>query len=53
VNLGVITVNESARRLYRSIGFTVYGIERDSFNYKEKLYDEELMTYFLGSESAN
>ncbi len=47
VNLGVITVNESARRLYKSMGFIVYGIERESFNYKEKLYDEELMTYFL------
>lgn len=47
VNLGVITVNESARRLYKSMGFIIYGIERESFNYKEKLYDEELMTYFL------
>ena len=47
VNLGVITVNESARRLYKSMGFIVYRIKRDSLNYKEKLYDEELMTYFL------
>ncbi len=47
VNLGVITVNESARRLYKSTGFIVYGIERESFKYYEKLYDEELMTCFL------
>ncbi|WP_442604447.1 GNAT family N-acetyltransferase [Paenibacillus sp. KN14-4R] len=47
VNLGVITVNESARRLYSSLGFKVYGIELESFNYEEKLYDEELMTYIL------
>ncbi|XEC97329.1 N-acetyltransferase family protein [Paenibacillus tarimensis] len=49
VNLGVITVNENAKRLYSSMGFIVYGFEKESFYYNGTLYDEELMTYYLKS----
>jgi ribosomal protein S18 acetylase RimI-like enzyme len=50
VNLGVITVNENARKLYQSIGFQVYGFEKGAFRHNDTFYDEELMTYSLIGE---
>ncbi len=45
INLGVITFNETAKRMYESHGFKSYGIEINSMKHNGKYFDEELMTY--------
>lgn len=45
INLGVITFNEPAKRMYESLGFKSYGIEVKSMKYNGKYFDEELLTY--------
>lgn len=45
INLGVITFNEAAKRMYETHGFKSYGIEINSMQYNGKYFDEELMTY--------
>ncbi|WP_079912735.1 GNAT family N-acetyltransferase [Paenibacillus sp. 32352] len=45
INLGVITFNEAAKRMYESLGFKSYGIEVKSMKHVGKYFDEELMTY--------
>jgi RimJ/RimL family protein N-acetyltransferase len=39
----VTTVNEPARRLYRSLGFELYGLEPCARKLGERRLDEELM----------
>jgi ribosomal protein S18 acetylase RimI-like enzyme len=43
IHLTVTTVNEPARRLYRSLGFEVYGVEPCALKLGERCLDEELM----------
>jgi len=43
IHLTVTTVNEPARRLYRSLGFEVYGVEPCALKLGELCLDEELM----------
>ena len=45
--LMVVTENQSARKLYQSMGFEVYGIERKALKYGDTYYDEEQMVLFL------
>ncbi|WP_018759964.1 GNAT family N-acetyltransferase [Paenibacillus terrigena] len=45
INLGVITFNDAAKRLYETLGFKSYGIEINSMQCNGKYFDEELMTY--------
>ena len=47
VNLGVMNANESAKALYRSVGFHTYGTEKDAFKIGEQFYDDDLMELFL------
>ncbi|KIL34138.1 hypothetical protein SD71_20830 [Cohnella kolymensis] len=47
INLGVVTDNASAKRLYQSAGFIVYGLEKNALKYNGEYYDEELMVYRL------
>ncbi|SEO94023.1 GNAT family N-acetyltransferase [Paenibacillus sp. OV219] len=47
VTLMVVTSNEQARKLYLSLGFEVYGLERCALKYRGVYYDEELMVYRL------
>lgn len=41
--LAVVTTNTAARRLYRSLGFEVYGLEPHAMKYGDQYWDEELM----------
>jgi ribosomal protein S18 acetylase RimI-like enzyme len=41
--LAVVTINDAARRLYRSLGFEVYGLEPRALKQGEQYWDEELM----------
>ncbi len=41
--LSVVTSNTAARRLYRSLGFEVYGLEPHALKQVDQSWDEELM----------
>jgi RimJ/RimL family protein N-acetyltransferase len=43
IQLTVVADNEQARRLYASVGFLEYGIERNSLKQDGRYYDEILM----------
>jgi ribosomal protein S18 acetylase RimI-like enzyme len=47
VHLQVVTSNESAKRLYSSLGFEVYGLEKRALRIGDTYYDEELRVLFL------
>lgn len=47
VNLTVVTQQESAIRLYQSLGFHIYGTEQETFSRDGQFYDEHLMTLDL------
>ncbi|MFZ0882881.1 MAG: GNAT family N-acetyltransferase [Candidatus Acidiferrales bacterium] len=51
LQLTVVSGNEPARRLYASLGFVEYGIERNSLKQNGRYYDEILMAKDLTSES--
>jgi RimJ/RimL family protein N-acetyltransferase len=43
IQLGVVSDNEQARRLYASLGFVEYGIEKNALKQGDRYYDEILM----------
>jgi ribosomal protein S18 acetylase RimI-like enzyme len=43
INLTVVSDNDSAKKLYESVGFEVYGVERNALKFNEKYFDEDLM----------
>jgi ribosomal protein S18 acetylase RimI-like enzyme len=47
INLTVVTTNDSAKRLYSSMGFHTYGMEKRAIKYKGEYFDEEYMVLFL------
>lgn len=47
LHLMVVTTNEAARALYRSMGFEVYGTVLQAFKEDEQYWDEELMVLRL------
>jgi len=47
VRLFVLTINNEARLLYLSLGFLVYGYEKNALKYNGNHYDEEYMVYWL------
>jgi ribosomal protein S18 acetylase RimI-like enzyme len=47
IQLSVISDNQPARRLYGSLGFVEYGLERDSLKQSGRYYDEILMALDL------
>lgn len=47
IQLGVVSDNESARRLYERLGFVEYGVERKALKQDGRYYDEVLMAKYL------
>lgn len=47
INLTVITNNIAAKRLYETIGFVTYGIERNALKTECQYWDEDLMVLRL------
>ncbi|WP_166243119.1 GNAT family N-acetyltransferase [Paenibacillus turpanensis] len=47
LNLTVTSTNEAAKRLYQSVGFESYGIERRALKFNDVYFDEDLMVYRL------
>lgn len=50
INLTVVANNDSAKNLYKSLGFQIYGLERRALKHNEKYLDEELMVLHLDSK---
>ncbi len=50
IQLAVVSDNEQARRLYASLGFLEYGIERNALKQDGRYYDEVLMAKDLKLE---
>ena len=48
VTLSVVTENASAKALYRSLGFTVFGTELRALKLGQRYLDEDHMVLFLG-----
>lgn len=51
IQLSVISGNEPARRLYASLGFVEYGVEKSSLKQNGRYYDEILMALDLRPNS--
>jgi RimJ/RimL family protein N-acetyltransferase len=47
LNLTVVSDNEPAKKLYKSIGFEVYGVEKNALKFNGKYFDEDLMVLKL------
>ncbi|WP_410982897.1 GNAT family N-acetyltransferase [Bacillus cereus] len=47
INLGVVSDNEVAKKLYQSMGFTTYGIENKALKMNGIYRDDELMVLFI------
>ena len=47
VNLCVVSNNERAKKLYQSVGFEIYGTERNALKYNDRYFDEDLMALHL------
>jgi ribosomal protein S18 acetylase RimI-like enzyme len=47
LHLTVVSNNDAAVQLYRSLGFEVYGTERNAMKFEEQYWDEWLMVRFL------
>lgn len=47
INLAVVLTSKDARRLFVSLGFETYGLERHALKLHDKYFDMELMTLWL------
>jgi RimJ/RimL family protein N-acetyltransferase len=47
LNLSVMTTQQAAKRLYTSLGFEVYGLERKALKLNDTYFDSEDMVLFL------
>ncbi|GGB34070.1 N-acetyltransferase [Lentibacillus populi] len=47
VHLSVVSNNESAKNLYRFLGFETYGIDKRALKIDDRYYDEELMVLYF------
>jgi ribosomal protein S18 acetylase RimI-like enzyme len=53
LQLDVVSENEAARRLYASLGFVEYGIERKALKQHGRYYDEVLMAKDLTADGTD
>lgn len=47
VYLTVVTTNKSAKKLYNSLGFEIFGTEKRALKLNDSYFDEDLMVLFL------
>ncbi|MEQ6357303.1 GNAT family N-acetyltransferase [Lysinibacillus sp. M3] len=47
LNLTVVSTNASAKRLYSSLGFEVFGTEKKALKIDQQYFDEDYMVLFL------
>ncbi|MBD8068758.1 GNAT family N-acetyltransferase [Bacillus sp. PS06] len=48
INLTVVSDNKPAKNLYISLGFEVYGVEKNALKFNGQYFDEDLMVLKLG-----
>ena len=51
LHVAVVTTNHPARRLYRSLGFTAYGLEPRGLACDGRYFDQELMVLMLDRDA--
>ncbi|WP_343031441.1 GNAT family N-acetyltransferase [Metabacillus lacus] len=49
LHLTVMAKNESAKKLYRSLGFQSYAVEKNALKVNGQYYDEELMVLYISN----
>jgi ribosomal protein S18 acetylase RimI-like enzyme len=49
IHLTVVTAQDAAIQLYKSLGFCIYGTEHEAFSNQGLFYDEHLMDLVLGA----
>lgn len=47
IYLGVVSTNEAAKKLYNSLGFETYGIDKKALKVDKTYFDDELMVMFV------
>jgi len=47
IYLAVVSANERAKKLYESLGFKAYGVDKNALKLNDVYYDEVLMVLFL------
>lgn len=47
INLTVVSENKTAKKLYESLGFKVYGVEKNALKYNEQYFDEDMMVLYI------
>jgi ribosomal protein S18 acetylase RimI-like enzyme len=50
LHAAVVTTNRPALRLYRSLGFSTYGLEPRGLAFNGRYFDQELMVLMLNRE---
>ncbi|KMJ57415.1 acetyltransferase [Bacillus sp. LL01] len=53
LHLTVMATNEPAKKLYKSLGFTTYGVDKKGLKIGDTYFDEELMVLGLSSSKEN
>jgi ribosomal protein S18 acetylase RimI-like enzyme len=47
IYLTVVSINEPAKKLYNSLGFETYGIDKKALKIDNTYFDEELMVLYV------
>ncbi|BFT72233.1 GNAT family N-acetyltransferase [Paenibacillus sp. P36] len=47
INLIVLSENVIAKKLYKSLGFEIYGVEHKALKYNGQYFDEDLMVLYI------
>lgn len=53
IHLTVVTAQDAAIQLYKSLGFSIYGTEREAFSNEGQFYSEHLMELTLQAEGRS
>jgi RimJ/RimL family protein N-acetyltransferase len=51
IHLTVVTAQDAAIQLYKSLGFSIYGTEHEAFSNQGQFYDEHLMELILQTKT--
>jgi ribosomal protein S18 acetylase RimI-like enzyme len=51
IHLTVVTAQDAAIQLYKSLGFCIYGTEHEAFSNQSQFYDEHLMELILQTKT--
>lgn len=52
LQLSVVSSNNTAKSLYKRLGFSCYGMEKDAIKVENRYFDEDLLVFFLNEHKA-